>query len=91
MHPLLALIACNSYTRAICKVQDLPYYSKLELCGGAVMVSFFEVPPLASDSFLTMLHPLLENMLQMLIILKFLALEFPFHGWRSPEIEWGKI
>jgi hypothetical protein len=25
---------------------------------------FFEVPPLASDAFLTTLHPLLENVLQ---------------------------
>jgi hypothetical protein len=27
-------------------------------------VSFFEVPPLASDALLTTLHPLLENVLQ---------------------------
>jgi hypothetical protein len=30
-------------------------------CGDGL---FFEVPPLASDALLTMLHPLLENMLQ---------------------------
>jgi hypothetical protein len=29
-----------------------------------VTVSFFEVPPLASDALLTTLHPLLENVLQ---------------------------
>jgi hypothetical protein len=28
-----------------------------------VTVSFFEVPPLASDALLTTLHPLLENVL----------------------------
>jgi len=40
---------------------DSPYYSESELCGGVVMVSFFEVLPLASDAFLTTLHPLFEN------------------------------
>jgi hypothetical protein len=56
---------------------------------------FFKVPPLASDAILTMLHPLLKNVLQticcklwedsgtggfdLLITLKF-ALELPFHG-----------
>jgi hypothetical protein len=43
---------------------DSAYYSKSEFCGGAVTVSFFEVPPLASDAILTTLHPLLENVLQ---------------------------
>jgi hypothetical protein len=42
------------------KFVDSPYYSESELCGGAVTL-FFEVPPLASDTFLTTLHPLLEN------------------------------
>jgi hypothetical protein len=37
------------------------HYSKSELCGGAVTVSFFEEPPLAGDPLLTMLHPLPEN------------------------------
>jgi hypothetical protein len=37
------------------------YYSESELCGGAVTVSFFEVPPLANYALLTTLHPLLEN------------------------------
>jgi hypothetical protein len=30
------------YTKAICKVHGLSYYSKLELCGDAVMVSFLK-------------------------------------------------
>jgi hypothetical protein len=46
------------------KFVDSPYYSESELCAGAVTVSFFEVPPLASDALLTTLHPLLENVLQ---------------------------
>jgi hypothetical protein len=35
------------------KFMDSPYYSES-----------FEVPPLASDALLTMLHPLLKNVLQ---------------------------
>jgi hypothetical protein len=38
------------------KVVDSLYYSKPLL--------FFEIPPLASDTLLTTLHPLLENVLQ---------------------------
>jgi hypothetical protein len=45
------------------KFVDSTYYSESELCGGAVTVSFFEVPPLVSDA-LTSFHPLLENVLQ---------------------------
>jgi len=59
----------------------------LELYGGMVMVSFFEVPPLASDSLLTTLHSLLENVLQTIDHFEISCLgELLFHGWRSPEI-----
>jgi hypothetical protein len=66
----------------------------------------FEVPPLASDALLTTLHPLLENVLQtvcrklqeksgtgifdLLITSEFLASELPFHGFKGPEIAWGR-
>jgi hypothetical protein len=43
------------------KFVDSPYYSESELCGGAVTVQFFEVPPLANDALLTTLHILIEN------------------------------
>jgi hypothetical protein len=33
---------------------DSPYYAEWELCEGVVTVSFFEVPPLASDAPLIM-------------------------------------
>jgi hypothetical protein len=46
------------------KFVDSPYYSEPELRGGAVTVSFFDVPPLASDGHLTTLHPLFESVLQ---------------------------
>jgi hypothetical protein len=57
-------------------------------CGDGL---FFEAPILASDALLTTLHPLLENVLQTVVALKFLASELPFHGWKSPEIAWGEI
>jgi hypothetical protein len=40
---------------------DPPYYAESELRGGAVTVSFSEIPPLTSDELLITLHPLLEN------------------------------
>jgi hypothetical protein len=47
------------------KLVNSTYKSESEICGGAVTVTFSkDLPPLASDAPLTMLHPLLENMLQ---------------------------
>jgi hypothetical protein len=69
--------------RAICKVSGLiiiPRYSDS---------LFFKVTPFASYD--TSYHPLLKNVLQTTVTLKFLASELPFHGWKSPEITWGEI
>jgi hypothetical protein len=38
-----------------------------------------------------MFHPLLENVLQTIDHFEIRALELTFHGWKSPEITWGKI
>jgi hypothetical protein len=75
-------------TRAVCKVRGLALLLRigtLRRCGDGL---FFEVPPLASDALLTTIHLLLENVL--LITSKFLASELHFHGWKSPEIAWGR-
>jgi hypothetical protein len=45
------------------KFVDLPQYSESEFCEGSVTV-FFAGPPKASETHLTTLHPLLENVLQ---------------------------
>jgi hypothetical protein len=50
------------HTRVVLKFVDSRYYSEWELCGGAVTVSFST--PLTSESLVTTLHPLLENVLQ---------------------------
>jgi hypothetical protein len=60
------------------KFVDSLYYSEPELCGGAVTVSFFEVPSLASDVLLTILHPLLESVLQTVDHLEISCLGVPF-------------
>jgi hypothetical protein len=52
----------------------------------------------ASDALLTKLHPLLENVLQTVCRKLqedsgtggFLTSELTFHGWKSPEIAWGR-
>jgi hypothetical protein len=51
-------------TRIVCKVRGftlLLWVRTLWRCGDGL---FFKVPPLASNALLTMLYPLLENMLQ---------------------------
>jgi hypothetical protein len=57
-------------------------------CGDGL---FFEVPPLATDAFLTTLHPLLENVLQTVDHFEISCHGAPFHGWKSSEIAWGEI
>jgi hypothetical protein len=101
----LKLCLYHIYTRdalKVCGLSLLLGVGTLWRCSDGL---FFKVPPLVSDALLTMLHPLLENMLQtichklqegsgigsfdLLITLKFVALELPFHCWKSPEIAWG--
>jgi hypothetical protein len=51
-------------TRAVCKLRGFTLLRRdgnLRRCGD---VLFFEVPPFAGDALLTTLHPLLENVLQ---------------------------
>jgi hypothetical protein len=71
------------------KFVDLPYYSKLELCGGAVMVSFSKYLPWQMMHFLWYSTQFSIMCCIPLITLKFCAPELPFHGWKSPEITWG--
>jgi hypothetical protein len=64
------------HMRAVCKVRGLTLLLRVETlwrCGDGLL---FEVPPLASDELLTMLHPLLENDVMV-------ALKEPFLGWWS--------
>jgi hypothetical protein len=64
-------------------------YSELKLCEGVVIL-FFKVPPLASDALLTMLHPLLENMLQTVDLFKISCLRAPFSWLEKPRNHMGQ-
>jgi hypothetical protein len=58
------LLLCGFITRAVCKVHGLTLLlciGTLWRCGDGL---FFKVPPLESDALLTVLHPLLKNVLQ---------------------------
>jgi hypothetical protein len=47
---------------------------------------------MASDTLLTTLRPLLENVFQTVDHFEiFFVSELSFHGWKSPEIAWGEI
>jgi hypothetical protein len=67
------------------KFVDSPYYSESEFGGGAVTVSFFEMPPLANDAILTTLHPLLENVLQTVDHFEISCLGAPFSWLEKPR------
>jgi hypothetical protein len=68
-----------------------PYYSKSELCGGAVTVSLSKYLPWQAMHFLQRSTHFSKTCCRPLITSKFLASELPFHGWKSPEITWGEI
>jgi hypothetical protein len=51
---------------------------------------FFQVPPLASDAFLTTLHPLLENVLQTVDHFEISCLGAPFSWLEKPRNRMGR-
>jgi hypothetical protein len=74
------------YTKAVWKVHGLTLLLRVRTlwrCGDRL---FFESPPLASDSLLTTLHPLLKNMLQTVDHFKISCLlEAPFSWLEKPR------
>jgi hypothetical protein len=70
---------------------DSPYYSELEICGDVVMVSFLKYLPWQVMHFLQCSTHFSKMWCKLLITLKFLALDLPFHGQKSPEIAWDEI
>jgi hypothetical protein len=70
---------------------DSPYYSELELCGGAVMVSFRKYLPWQAIHFLQPSTHFLKMCCRLFISSKFLASELHFHSWKSQEIAQGEI
>jgi hypothetical protein len=71
------------------KFVDSPHYSESELCRGAVTVSLSKYLPWQTMHFLQRSTHFSKTCCRPLITSKFLALELPFHSWKSPEIAWG--
>jgi hypothetical protein len=75
----------EAYRRAICKVHGLTLLLRVRTlwrCGDSLS---FEVPPLASDELLTMLHPLLKNVLQTVHHFEISCLRAPFSWLEKPR------
>jgi len=69
--------------RAVWKVRGFTLLlGTLWRCGDSL---FFEAPPLASDALLTMLHPLLKNVLQTVDHFKISCLRAPFSWLEKPR------
>jgi hypothetical protein len=75
----------HAYIRGpFAKFVNSPYYSELELCGGAVTVSFSKYLPWQTMHFLQCSTHFSKTCCRSLITSKFL-------GWKNPEIAWGEI
>jgi hypothetical protein len=76
-------------TRAVCKVRGLTLLLRvgtLRRCSDGLS---FEVPPLESDTLLTTLHPLLENVLQTVDHFEIFCLGAPFLWSEKPRNRMG--
>jgi hypothetical protein len=78
-------LGCSIYEGHL-KFVDSTYYSKSKLCGGVMTISFSEYLPWQAVHFLKCSTHFSKKCCRPLITSKFLALEFPFHGWKSPKI-----
>jgi hypothetical protein len=68
---------------------DSPYYSESELCGGGGW-PLKKYLPWQAIHFLQWSTHFSKMWCRPLITSKFLALELPFHGLKSPEITLGR-
>jgi len=75
----------KQYTRAVRKVCGLTFLFQIRTLWRYSDGLFFEVPPLASDEFLTLHHPLLENVLQTIDHLEISCLKAPFSWMEKPR------
>jgi hypothetical protein len=72
------------------KFVDSPYGSESEICGVVVTVSSLKYLFWEAMHFLQRSTNFSKTCCRPLITSKFLTLELPFHGWKSPEIAWGR-
>jgi hypothetical protein len=76
--------------RAICKLRGLTLLLQVRTLWRYSDILFFEVPLLASDALLTMLHPLLENMLQTVDHFEIACHGAPFSWLEKPRNLMGR-
>jgi hypothetical protein len=72
-------------TRAVCNVCGLTLLLQVGTLWRHGEGLFFKVPPLASNALLTMLHPLLEDVLQTVHHFKISCLRAPFSWLEKPR------
>jgi hypothetical protein len=75
------------HMRAIFKVCGHSLLLQVRILGRCSDSLFFKVPPLASDALLTMLHPLLKNMLQTIDHLNFLPWSSLFMVGKAQKLQ----
>jgi hypothetical protein len=83
-HPTFVL-----YARAVCKVRGLTVLLRVGTLWRCDDGLFFEVPPLSSDTLLTTLHPLLENVMQTVGHFEISCLGAPFSWLKKPRNRMG--
>jgi hypothetical protein len=71
--------------RAVCKVREQTLLLQVGTMRRYDDSFFFKVPLLASNALLTMLHPLLENMLQTIDQFEISCLRVPFSSSEKPR------
>jgi len=76
--------------RAIWKVRRLALLLRAGTLWRCSDSLFFEVPPLASNALLTMLHPLLKNVLQTVDHFEISCLRAPFSWLEKPRNRMGR-
>jgi hypothetical protein len=87
--PVVSVVLKNSQSMGpFANFVDSPYYSESELYGGAVTVSLSKYLPWQAMHFLEHSTHFSKTCCRPLFSSKFLALEFPFHSWKSPAISW---
>jgi hypothetical protein len=87
---LRTYIVWYKYTRAVWKVRGLTLLLRVGTLWRSGDGLFSEVPSLASDAFLTTLHPLLENVLQTVDHFEISCLVAPFSWLEKPRNLMGR-
>jgi hypothetical protein len=81
----------SSYTRVVRKVRELTLLLRVGTLWRSGDGLFFEILLCQAMNFLQRYTHFSKTCCRPLIASKYLALELPFHGWKSPESHGGEI